>query len=187
MSGSHWEVEQKYRLVDVAATKTRLTELGVQWAEPIRQVDRYFNHPSRDFAQTDEALRLRQVGGENVITYKGPKIDLTTKTRRELELPLPAGQTVPEQFGEILVALGFRAAVCVEKVRLAGWITWEGCQVEVALDVVETLGDFLELEVSADNDSLDTAKRALLSLAERLEVHETERRGYADLIARRLP
>ena len=44
--------------------------------------------PCRDFAQTDEALRIRTVGDTSFVTYKGPKLDATTKTRRELELPL---------------------------------------------------------------------------------------------------
>ena len=57
-----WEVEQKFRIADLAAIKAKLMQLGASFAEPMNQIDWYFNHPSRDFAQTDEAFRLRQVG-----------------------------------------------------------------------------------------------------------------------------
>lgn len=59
MNPVHFEVEQKFPLADVAAVERRLAELGAQAGGTVEQVDRYFNHPVRDFAQTDEALRLR--------------------------------------------------------------------------------------------------------------------------------
>src|SRR3954468_9713035 len=98
----HWEVEQKFRVDDPQAIRDRLIDLGVQFQESESQVDHYFRHPSRDFATTDEALRLRQIGEQNFITYKGPKIDAATKTRRELELPLSGGATAFTQFAELL-------------------------------------------------------------------------------------
>src|SRR5947208_16430812 len=118
-SGSimHWEVEPKFRVSNVQATRSALAELGVQWHEALQQVDQYFNHPARDFGRTDEALRLRRVGEQNFITYKGPKIDAATKTRRELELQLPSGPDVSSQFAELLSALGFISVTSVSKVR----------------------------------------------------------------------
>src|SRR4051794_9508799 len=112
----HWEVEQKFRVSEVQAIRSALAELGVQWHEPIQQVDHYFNHPARDFGRTDEALRIRRVGEQNFITYKGPKIDAATKTRRELELPFSGGADAADRFSELLLALGFIAAGTVSKV-----------------------------------------------------------------------
>ena len=66
------EVEQKYRIENPAALRARLVALGAEFAPAVRQVDAYFNHPARDFAQTDEAFRIRSIGGENYLTYKGP-------------------------------------------------------------------------------------------------------------------
>ena len=86
------EVEQKYRLADRASFEARLAALHPSPARTVSQVDRYFAHPGRDFARTDEALRLRRVGELNYITYKGPKLDATTKTRREVEIPLADGE-----------------------------------------------------------------------------------------------
>ena len=59
--------------------------LAARFHDPAEQVDRYFAHPCRDFARTDEALRLRRDGDDVAITWKGPRIDAATKTRRESE------------------------------------------------------------------------------------------------------
>src|SRR4051812_48696421 len=113
----HYEVEQKFPLTDVSAIEAKLAALGASFQPAIQQIDHYFRHPSRDFATTDEALRLRQAGSDSFITYKGPKIDLTTKTRRELELSLPAGAETIEEFTELLLALGFSLVATVTKQR----------------------------------------------------------------------
>jgi adenylate cyclase class 2 len=178
----HWEVEQKFRVSNVQAIRASLEQVGVQWHEPIHQVDHYFNHPARDFGRTDEALRLRQVGEQNFITYKGPKIDSTTKTRRELELPLPGGTNVSGQFSELLKALGFISVATVRKTRQPGSLSWSGHEVEVALDDVQDLGGFVELELLADDGSLDAAKAALAALSQRLNLGPSERRSYLELI-----
>ena len=68
-----FEVEVKYRSVDHRLLEQRLTALGASRAATIHQVDLYLNHPARDFAATNEAFRLRSIGDENRITYKGPR------------------------------------------------------------------------------------------------------------------
>src|SRR3990172_1174758 len=108
------EVEQKHRVVDATSFLRRLAELGARLGPPIVQVDQYLNHPCRDFAQTDEALRIRTVGDATFVTYKGPKLDATSKTRHELELPI-AGR--PGEFSDLLTALGFKPVATVEKTR----------------------------------------------------------------------
>src|SRR5690606_37654429 len=114
-----------------------LSALGVAWKEPIEQVDSYFAHPARDFAQPDEALRIRRVGEQNFVTYKGPKLDPQTKTRRELELPLLAGSVGFEQFGQLLELLGFGRVADVRKFRRPGELVWRGQPVEIAFDEVD--------------------------------------------------
>src|SRR5437868_9673166 len=132
----HWEVEQKLRIDDLQAIRNRLLKLGVQFHTAIEQVDSYFNHPSRDFATTDEALRLRQIGDQNFITYKGPKIDPATKTRRELELPLPRGTKIQAEFAASISALGFAPVGTVRKRRETGNLTPNEHDVEIAVDEV---------------------------------------------------
>src|SRR5262245_61587146 len=125
-----FEVEQKFRVHDRDALVKRLNQMGARVAETIEQLDHYFNHPSRNFAQTDEALRLRQVGQSNFITYKGPKLDATTKTRRELELSLPSGSDALAQYAELLTALGFRPVAQIHKTRRQFQLNWQGRDIE---------------------------------------------------------
>ena len=141
----HLEVEQKFRAANLAEVRRRLERLGARFAAAVDQADTYFAHPARDFAATDEALRLRRVGEENFITYKGPRLDSHTKTRRELELPLHAGVAAFEQHTELLAALGFQAVATVRKRREAARLTWDGIALEAALDAVADVGQYAEL------------------------------------------
>jgi len=176
------EVEQKYRLADSAAVRERLAKLQIQWHQPLEQIDRYFNHPARDYGQTDEALRLRRVGERNWITYKGPKLDATTKTRHELELSLPDGCDIPAQYTELLTLLGFRQVREVAKLRTPGELFHDGLPVEAALDEVAGLGIFLELELLVQEPQLEAAKAVLADLATRLQLGKSERRSYLELL-----
>ena len=183
-----YEVELKFAVSGRAALERRLVEMGGRLAEPQEQVDRYFAHPCRDFAQTDEALRLRRVGDSVAITWKGPRIDAATKTRREIELelaPLPAaldaGPTL-SSWTELLEALGFRRVMEVAKRRQPLRLVWQGAEVDVALDTVAGLGEFLELEIMAEQGEVPAARARLESLAQEIGLGATERRSYLELI-----
>lgn len=177
-----WEVELKFPVVDPAAWLPRLQKLGAVFQPAEQQTDEYFNHPARDFGSTDEAFRLRRAGQKNLVTYKGPKVDRTTKTRQEIELLLPAGETTIGQFRGLFLALGFRPAGTVCKSRAAAALPWQGHTVHVALDEVQHLDSFLELEIAADDDGLEAARAALQSLSQRLGLTGSERRSYLELL-----
>ena len=179
------EVEQKFPVTDSQALAAQLTSHGAVWFDPIEQVDTYFAHPSRDFATTDEALRIRRVRNENFVTYKGPKLDLLTKTRRELELPIAPGSSGCEQFGELLMLLGFRPVAEVRKSRRPGRLPWKGETVEIALDEVDGVGSYFELEILSEEAHLEWARQTLLSLAEALSLPAPERRSYLQLLLAR--
>jgi len=177
-----YEVEQKFRVANPADLEGRLVELGADFGPPEWQVDCYYAHPTRDFAATDEALRIRRVGDANFVTYKGPKLDQVTKTRREIEVPLDFGEQPAADFGNLLVALGFRLVAEVYKQRRRAELPWQGQAVDVALDQVERLGHFIELELQADDDGLEWAKQNIASLAVRLGLAHSERRSYLELL-----
>ncbi len=179
------EVEQKFPVEDLAIVESRLRDLGASVSGPKREADLYYAHPARDFAATDEALRIRRSGGANWITYKGPKIDATTKTRREIELPLPEGPEGHASWASLIEALGFRPVVEVSKERRKALVAWEGRQVEVSLDRVDNVGTFVELELVTDADDVTPAKTCIASLAERLGLSASERRSYLELLIQR--
>src|SRR5215475_5009376 len=177
-----YEVEQKHRVEDKAELISRLQERGGTLEKPITQSDQYFAHPCRDFAKTDEALRVRVVGDKSFVTYKGPKLDKTTKTRREVELPLDADDHDGTHFESLLAALGFTEVTIVRKQRSKFVITADGYEVEGALDELDELGCFVELELQANDDNLDSAKQTIAELAADLNLGPSERRSYLELL-----
>ncbi len=177
-----YEVEQKFRVGDFGSIEAAVTARGGQFTAPQRQVDRYFNHPARDFSQTDEALRVRSVGEENCITYKGPKIDATTKTRREIETAIASGEAPAGQFAQMFAELGFTETATVQKQRRSAQLQQAGFEIEVTLDVVDQVGNFVELETAANDDNLDAARAALTNVAAELGLREVERRSYLELL-----
>jgi adenylate cyclase, class 2 len=177
-----YEVEMKFPVTDPTTFKTRLAGLGATIAAPQPEVDVYFAHPARDFAKTDEALRIRRKGASNFITYKGPKIDALTKTRREIDLPLPSGEQTAQAWTGLLEMLGFVAVGEVRKSRRKARVDWQGRSVEVSLDEVDRLGVYVELELIAKADDLDAARANIISLAEALGLESGERRSYLELL-----
>jgi adenylate cyclase class 2 len=176
------EVEQKFRIAALSELEGRLAALGSRREHTVDQVDCYFAHPSRDFAQSDEALRLRRVGDLNYITYKGPKLDATTKTRREIEIPLADGESAAAEAGSLLAALGFTRVADVYKRRTYCTLHWRGRDIGVALDHVADLGDFVELELIAELADVEAARDCIVSLAKELGLAGSERRSYLELL-----
>jgi adenylate cyclase, class 2 len=176
------EVEQKFPVSDPAALERQLAALGAKQGETVVQVDDYFAHPQRDFAKSDEALRLRRVGPLNYITYKGPKLDAVTKTRREIEIPLAAGEQAAADAGSLLTALGFARVAEVRKRRMHSTLRWQNREVNVALDQIAELGHFVELEIVTDPADVETARACIASLASQLGLTNSERRSYLELL-----
>ena len=176
------EVELKYRVADALSLESLLQRLGAEFVETRDDVDRYFSAPDRNFATTDEAVRIRQAGDQNFLTYKGPKLDTRTKTRSELEVPLAAGSTVADLAVQWLTAIRYQPAGEVRKRRDRYRLPREQFHVEICHDEVEKLGHYLELEILADESQLSQATEVLLHLAKELGLNDTERRSYLQLL-----
>ena len=176
------EVEQKFPVADLDGLQRHLTALGLEQQETVNQADCYFAHPLRDFARTDEALRLRQVGELNYITYKGPKLDATTKTRREIEIPLASGTTAATEAASLLEVLGFTRVAEVRKRRIHSTLRWQDREISVSLDYIAELGDFVELEIVTSQQDMAAARECLSSLASRLGLTNSQRLSYLELL-----
>ena len=177
-----YEVEMKFPVADMGALEDRLIGLGVDISPAQSEVDMYFAHPARDFAQTDEALRIRRKGKANFLTYKGPKVDATTKTRHEIDLTLPPDEQTAQAWTGLLEALGFTPVGEVFKSRRKARIVWRGREVEISLDQVEQLGTFVELELIAEPPQVEDARQCIMSLAKALGLEGSERRSYLELL-----
>jgi adenylate cyclase class 2 len=174
-----YEVEVKYRLVDHDRLIERLAQRGAERAPTLHQEDVYLSHPSRDFAMTNEALRIRRVGDENRVTYKGPRRSGPTKTREEIEICLSSGVDAFAQLLRLFTNLGFGPVATIRKSRTPIHLTQGGLAIEVALDRADGLGDFAEIETLAATESeLPAAQAAVLALADELGLTEVEPRSY---------
>ena len=107
---------------------------------------------------------------------------IVLKTRREIELPLSAGERAAEDFGELLIALGFRDVAKVNKTRTPYHLNWQGRPVEVVIDQVDEVGTFVEIETVCDESELDRGREAILALAEKLGLESGERRSYLEML-----
>lgn len=167
-----YEIEIKAYCNDEEAVREKLAAAGAAFVRSDIESDIYFNHPSRDFRITDEALRIRTVKDKTVLTYKGPKISDFSKARVEKETDLGDG----DEIKAILDFLGFRASGSVIKKRDYYLLN----DMTICLDNVERLGFFVEIEKKGD--SVEAVEKELYSAAEILGLEKFERRSYLELI-----
>jgi len=174
------EIELKFPVASFEPVETALAKRDVVFGPAVRQVDQYFAHPQRDFAKTDEALRLRRLAGSCQVTYKGPKLDLSSKTRRELEFTVSIEDA--DNVEQIFKELSFHPVTIVKKRRRQAIVIWNAISVTVALDTVENVGLFVELEVIAATSDFEPIRQELFGLAASLNLVDTERRSYLELL-----
>ncbi len=182
-----FEVELKFLLDQESSVVQKLTALNPQKDSPVHQCDTYFAHPARDFGSTDEAFRLRQVGDQNCVTYKGPIVDDHSKTRREIEISIADGNGAAGEWIEMMQLLGFEPVRAVEKSRTPMSVSWEDRQVVLALDSVTGLGNYLEMELIADEAGREAARDSLRRLADYLGLGADERRSYLRILMENTP
>ena len=180
-----YEVEMKFplpSLADVDSLRERVAQSGAIAQTTLDQRDVYLAHPSRDFVLTDEVFRLRHVGEQNYLTYKGPVLDTETKTRREIEVAAASGSVAAAQLLDMMTLLGFRPVGEVVKRRTPFHLSRQGRVVEIVLDEVRGLGWFVELETIADEAGRDAARECLFDLSRELRLGKSERRSYLRLL-----
>jgi adenylate cyclase, class 2 len=128
-------------------------------------------------------LRIRRIGVENRITYKGPRLSGPTKTREEIEIAVTSGEGAFSQLVRLFENLGFRPVATVRKSRTPFHLNREGLAVEVVLDRAVGLGDFAEIEaLAATKSELPAAQAAVLALAQELGLTEVEPRSYLRML-----
>lgn len=178
------EVEIKYRVPreSMGQILSRINSMGGVFVGEEIQEDIYFQHPSRNFALTDEALRVRRVGSRTEITYKGPRIDSKSKTREEIKVEV-------DDFTKtvlLLEKLGFLKVARIIKNRK----TYALNEVLLHLDDVDGIGSFVEIETVVESEGEVEARRnELLLKAKELGVPAEgfELRSYLEIALETLP
>ena len=194
------EVEIKVKISDPNLIRKKFENFNGVYKLSLNHEDTYFNMPKglRDFKQTDEALRLRKAiefnrnikgMGQKInyfITYKGKKIDTTTKTREEIEVKI----NEIEDMKNLLKLLGFREVFTVVKERELYEFTFKDTRIEALIDYIPILEQhFVEVELITESyESVDENKEILFQFLEifGIKKQESVRRSYLELITDRL-
>lgn len=180
-----YEVEVKVR-ADHASVRDRLDDVGAESLDRVRQVDTYYDAPHRDFAETDEALRVRREYATGAARTDDPQADDAVERRpdsrgagggtagSETSVVTYKGPLVeadsktrreaetaigdPAAFEAVLDGLGFTPATTVEKERERH--EYEGFT--VTLDDVNCLGEFVEVE--RESERVDVAREGAFAV-----------------------
>lgn len=172
-----FEVEIKAKVKDFNKIKEKINEIGAKQKKIVTMEDYYFKHPQRDFAKTDEALRIRKTNEKKYLTYKGPKIDEITKTREEIEIEIVEN----DKLKTIFKKLGFIEVPKIYKKREI----YEINDITICFDDVQFLGKFIELEIEA-KDEKDKIKKIdeLLKFAKNIGLNQKDfiRKSYLELV-----
>jgi adenylate cyclase class 2 len=175
-----FEVEIK-AAAQVRPLADRLRDAGAIFEKRTKQSDTYYNAPDRDFGSTDEALRIRVQDGKAYLTYKGKKVDAGSKTRKEVEVEV--GDRAKME--DVLLSLGFTKTLKVHKEREI--YHYKG--VEISLDRVDGLGEFVEAEARAEHESeIEGRREGLVAVLRGLGVDgELIRDSYIEMLLKKRP
>ncbi len=194
------EVEIKVAISNPESLKENLKKLNGKYKISLDHEDTYFNMPIklRNFKKTDEALRLRKSiefnknNKENstltrsFITYKGKKIDQTTKTREEIEVEIKN----LEEMKKLLENLGFREIFTVKKKRELYEFNFKNENVEILIDFLPILNqNFMEAEIIVESSKeVSLVKEKLFEFLKKFGISKTDsiRESYLELIAKKL-
>jgi adenylate cyclase class 2 len=191
-----FEVEIKVKILDPEELRQKIRTLNGVYKTSLFHEDTYFNMPKglRNFTITDEALRLRKSEEfiENSIemahkssyflTYKGNKLDLSTKTREEIEVKVNNF----EKMDKILNVLGFQEVLTIQKERELYEITYLDKKIDLLVDYIPKLqGFYMELEMVVNtHEEIDDARDFLFDFLESLDISAKNsiRKSYLELI-----
>jgi adenylate cyclase class 2 len=172
------EVELKFHLP--AGKQTELAaflESYAQFSKEIRMKDSYYVPSWKDWTKERpivEWLRIRESDKGHSVNYKnrivkdGVNMNYCDEYNTSLEKP--------DQLEKVFLALGVQPLIVVDKVRRSFMYK----EVEVSLDQIAALGDFVELEMKGIFNSPEEAKEKLWELAKELGLERDwqDNKGY---------
>ncbi|MGC8570185.1 MAG: class IV adenylate cyclase [Caldivirga sp.] len=173
-----FEVEVKFRVSNVDDVISKLRGFATYVGSDVEE-DHYFNHPCRDFAATDEAVRVRLYGsGKVTVTYKGPRLGGEGKVRVEYNIDVDSASNTIGALKE----LGFREIAVIRKERTE--YTYGSYTIYV--DKVNGLGNFIEIEtLTNDQGIVSELVKSIVSFAERalgVKKDSVEPKTYLELM-----
>jgi len=178
------EVEIKVEIKNPVEIRENVAKFG-KLKKSIKQVDEYYSPCHRDFfAQKPfpkEWLRIR-TNPDKVIFEYDLSINKDAQGKQEYAEEYETEVSSSEELRKILKFLDFKKNVVVEKQREY----WDCNDIEVALDHIKGLGDFIEAEAKGNFASNKEAEDACLNFLEKVGVKGADERminkGYPELV-----
>lgn len=138
------EIELKLRVESHGPVRQRLKEVGAGFLEAVLETNHIYDRPDGLLRKRGCGLRMRSAvpldgaASRATLTFKGPRLATTLKSREELEI----GVSDAEALARMLEGIGFVRILRYEK-RRESW-ELDGCRIE--LDEPARLGLFVEIE-----------------------------------------
>ena len=147
-----YEIQVKARLQNREEVRRKLESMDCKFGEELHQVDYVFipegaSYP--DFPLGTPALRLRQQNNSYFLTLKIPQSSYQDCIEKEVIIQ------DGEKMLEILKLIGWKSIPTVEKRR----IKTNFKNIEIVLDVVEHLGEFIEAEKIVTHEDHENRKK----------------------------
>jgi adenylate cyclase, class 2 len=181
------EIEIKLRID--AETNIRCKSFLLENAKFIdnsREVDQYFSASNRNFLAPEypyEWLRVREKNGKSVLNYKHwyPENSPNSTHCDEFETIISDSGALIKIFEQLDIAL----LIKIDKIR-EKFILNE--KFEIALDFIENLGHFMEIEYIGEASSIIAAQEELFEIAGLLglDLSTRDNRGYPYLMLEKL-
>jgi len=178
------EVEIKIEINNFDEVKAKVAAVG-KLIKSIKQVDDYFIPCHRDFfaqkPHPTEWLRIR-TNPDKVIFEYDKSINKKANGEQECAEEYETEISNADEFRKILNFLDFKKVVTVDKQREY----WNCGNLEIALDKIEGLGNFIEAEAKGSFESTAEAKKACLKFLDALGIKNAEQiqinKGYPVLL-----
>lgn len=178
---SNIEIELKFPILNSNEIQLFLTKNAKYKLESF-QHDIYFNPPHRNFLEDKdnvcEWFRIRVSNQKAEINYKDwlPH-EVKIKTHcKEYETVVDSY----DQLREILNALNFVKLIEVKKTRKI----WDYNDVEISIDIVDDLGEFIEIEYKGNLSNINDARKYLFQILVEIgaKTAEIDLKGYPFLM-----
>lgn len=136
---SRYEYQVKFK---TSIQESDLIKFGARKLGVVLHEDRYFIPRSDSIKNTDELIRIRREGEEDILfTYKGPVANLKMRNRLIVDKQISEDQVadITKNYQEIISINKKRSIFILNKVR-------------ILLDKVDYLGAFVEFDVEKEED-----------------------------------
>jgi adenylate cyclase class 2 len=156
-----YEVEVKAHLRDRASIVKKLKDFGCAFSEELHQVDHIFAPEGLSFPPplTTPVLRIRKQNDKYFFTLKISQSGRQDSIERELEI------TDGEMMIEIMKFIKYSEVAIVDKKRIKTTLR----DMEITLDEVKGLGEFIEAEKIVTHEDPEDRKKIQQELCDFLE------------------